>query len=65
MQPLDALVVLNDIGRHGSRTLSSANNDNRPFLDVSGDGWVTPLDALLVLNALQRNQHPLGLVVGI
>lgn len=26
---------------------------------------MTPLDALLVLNALLRNQHPLGLVVGI
>lgn len=65
VQPLDALVVINDIGRHGSRELPSTNDARAPYVDVNADGWVTPLDALLVLNALHRNQHPLNLVIGV
>jgi len=65
VQSLDALVVMNDISRNGSRTLLSTNDGHGPYVDVNGDDWVTPLDALLVLNALYRNQHPLNLVIGV
>lgn len=67
VEPLDALVVLTEIARDGSRPLvESASGDNpsvQHFWDVNGDGWIVPLDALLVLNALGRNRHPLSLTI--
>lgn len=69
VEPLDALVVLNEIARHGTRPLEEASGIVSPaeirFWDVNGDGWIVPLDALLVLNALQRNRHPLDLTINL
>ena len=66
VSPLDALLVINsllDAGSAGSGTsgispqaatpsTSSASNATQYFLDVNGDGTVSPIDALLVINSL-------------
>lgn len=55
VEPLDALVVLNDIARLGNRTLS--NPAERSFyFDTNDDGRIEPLDALLVLNEIARRR---------
>ena len=55
VEPLDALIVINDINQHGSRTLESKPvNYSGPLLDVNGDGSMSPLDALIVINSLNR-----------
>src|SRR5262249_28310566 len=55
---LDALSVINDLNAHGSRLLPSKSGTTSapPYLDVNGDGSVTPQDALMVVNYL--NAHP-------
>jgi len=69
VEPLDALLILTDIGRHGSRPLEEPfgidNQSVQRFWDVNGDGWIVPLDALLVLTSLYRNQQPLSLAVNL
>ncbi len=54
----DALLVINSLLRHGSRTLPLPWAAAPPYLDVSGDGRCTPTDALLVINWLLT--HPNG-----
>jgi hypothetical protein len=56
---MDALMVITDLRRFGSRQLlASANKSGaegeapRAMLDVNGDGFVTPLDALRVIRKL-------------
>lgn len=68
--PLDALRVVNFLNQHGSLAVSAARtallsavqeagSDARPiFYDVNGDGYVTPMDVLHVVNRL--NQRSLG-----
>lgn len=58
--PLDALLVLNHLGRAQSSSVPVPleNSENDRFLDVDGDGMVTPSDALSVLNHLRN--RPLG-----
>jgi hypothetical protein len=53
VEPLDALLVLNDIARNGSRILSNPSQVTA-FFDANDDGEITPLDALLVLNEIAR-----------
>lgn len=55
VEPLDALVVLNDIARLGNRTLSNPAEINFYF-DTNDDGRIEPLDALLVLNEIARRR---------
>lgn len=54
--PLDALLIINLLGRSDGPSISV--NGDRPgiFADVNGDFMVTPRDALVVINALQRIQ---------
>jgi len=54
LAPIDALAIINDINELGARLLSPPNFDldSPPFLDVSGDGVVSSIDALLVINAI-------------
>ncbi|MEM6474089.1 MAG: GEVED domain-containing protein, partial [Planctomycetota bacterium] len=56
--PLDALVVVNAIGRantsNGEVNLEVNPVTTPPFPDVNGDGRMTSLDALQVINHLQR-----------
>ena len=67
VSPNDALIVMNRLSRRqvespgssveGNRDLvlpSTLDPQHSTFLDVSGDGELTPLDALLVINLLSR-----------
>lgn len=56
LEPLDALLVLNELARHGSRVLSDAGSATH-FVDTNDDGLVTPLDALWVLNEIARRSR--------
>ncbi len=52
--PLDALLVINEINRSGSRKLNAGEFIPPPFIDVDGNQSVEPLDVLLVINELNR-----------
>jgi hypothetical protein len=54
ISPLDALLVINDLNRNGSRSLAGTAG-GPPFLDVNGDSFVTAIDALLIINRLNDN----------
>lgn len=55
VEPLDALVVINNINSLGSRQLEAKPADySGPLIDVNGDGSSGPLDVLLVINSLNR-----------
>ena len=53
----DAKLVLGELqSRHVSdpttgRLLSDARDDSEPFIDVDGDGYVSPIDFVRVLNS--------------
>ncbi|MEO8497978.1 MAG: dockerin type I domain-containing protein, partial [Planctomycetota bacterium] len=49
---IDALVVINDLEREGSRALSGSPGLFR--LDVSGDGFLSAIDALVVINHIDE-----------
>ena len=54
VNPLDALLIINTIGRNGGPgPISSFPSPDR-FYDVNGDGLITALDALLIINYLNR-----------
>jgi hypothetical protein len=53
---LDALQIINDLARLGSRTLT-ANESEGFAIDVNNDGMATALDALLVINRLAELQN--------
>ena len=48
---LDALLVINDISRQGSRLLT-ANETGGDQIDVTNDGEISALDALVIINML-------------
>jgi hypothetical protein len=52
--PMDALVVLNELNRNGTRDLTGVSVQPGKFVDVNGDNRITALDALQVINALNR-----------
>lgn len=62
VSPLDALVVINELGRRQVSApisgllpdLGPEEGSPPPFVDVNGDQHVTPLDALMVINQLGR-----------
>ncbi len=55
--PLDALLVINDLGKYANGVLPGVPSGTTPsaYVDVTGDGVIAPLDALLVINQLSRN----------
>ncbi|MBM4090314.1 MAG: tandem-95 repeat protein, partial [Planctomycetes bacterium] len=53
IEPLDALLVINDLNTNGPGRLIDPPT-GPPFLDVNGDGFVSPIDALLIINYLNR-----------
>jgi subtilisin family serine protease/subtilisin-like proprotein convertase family protein len=53
VNPLDALIIINDLTKYGPRRLT-AGNAGHMMLDVNSDGYAAPLDALLVINQLSR-----------
>jgi hypothetical protein len=46
-------LIINHLNQIGPSDVLSLDVD-APFLDVNGDGWVAPIDALAVINALNR-----------
>jgi len=56
VEPLDALLILTEIGRNGSRILDDPSQINW-FVDANDDGEVAPLDALWVLNEISRRNR--------
>ncbi len=58
VHPVDALMVINELNRNGSRTLPSDFDPRKggALMDVNADGKITPLDALLVINHLNRGE---------
>jgi hypothetical protein len=56
VDPIDALVLINDINAYGMRTLDDDVDGARSdyFLDVDNDGTTSPLDVLLVINWINR-----------
>ncbi len=57
--PIDALLIINDLNRNGSRWLGGTTRPaTSPYLDVDNNTYVTALDALIVINYL--NALPQG-----
>ena len=52
---MDALVVINNLNRFGTRYLRPGIDlPSPPYVDTTGDGLLNAMDALVVINALQR-----------
>jgi membrane-associated phospholipid phosphatase len=51
--PLDALIVINDLNRNGTRAINDQETASAA-VDVNADAFVTPLDALLIINILNK-----------
>lgn len=50
-EPLDALIVINDINAHGMRSLGDLPSGyDGPLFDTNGDGNIGAMDVLLVIN---------------
>ena len=53
--PLDALLLINDLNRNGSRSITETfDNENLDlsYVDVNGDGSSSPIDVLSIINYL-------------
>jgi len=60
IEPMDALLLINEINRHGARNLPPrfADDLQLPYFDVSGDARLDALDVLLVINFINlRSSH--------
>ncbi len=58
VSPVDALLVISEINRAGSREITSETrppSDPPPYYDVSGDNFITPRDALMVIGEINRS----------
>ncbi|MEM8734484.1 MAG: dockerin type I domain-containing protein, partial [Planctomycetota bacterium] len=53
--PLDALIVINELNRNGSRGLPKPETDPGVYFDVNEDEFLSPIDALMVINHLNQN----------
>lgn len=59
VEPLDVLLVVNDINQNGTRELPATKPQDfsGPLCDVNGDGLLGALDVLLIVNAINHNPH--------
>ena len=58
VSPIDVLIIIQEINRNGSYELSTPRSELvPPFYDVDRDGWITPSDALRIINYLNFNEH--------
>ena len=57
--PLDALQVIDDLNRNGSRSLPSTKPPEEPSCDVNGDQFLDPSDVLVVVDAINRVRTPM------
>jgi VCBS repeat-containing protein len=70
ISPVDALLVINELNTAGTRTLTGNGGEPPPinegegespapvYYDVNNDGHVSPVDALMVINALNGEGEP-------
>jgi hypothetical protein len=56
--PRDALMVIHDLNKFGSRTLDSDydRSNGAPLMDVDGDGQLNPRDALSIIHQLNSGE---------
>jgi hypothetical protein len=59
VDPLDVLVLVNEINRAGSRSLEGTPQV-APFFDVNGDRSIGPIDVLQVINYINRSRFDGG-----
>lgn len=53
--PLDALVLINNLNGNSSRELPPrTQHTDEPFYDVNGDNYLSPIDVLMVINAINK-----------
>jgi len=57
---LDALLIINWLQRNGVETALTFDNAGGRYLDASGDGGVSSLDALRIINQLAKKLLPEG-----
>ena len=55
VDPLDALVIINQLNRGPSDEVSASNSDALRLVDVDADRSLSPLDALMVINQLNAD----------
>ncbi len=55
VDPLDVLILINEINRNGSRPLDGSGLASPPYFDVNGDRSLGPIDVLQVINYINRN----------
>jgi len=54
VNPLDVLMMIDEINRNGSRILDPLDDANLLFVDPNEDGALDPLDVLLLIDELNR-----------
>ena len=55
VDPIDVLILVNEINRAGARSLEGTP-EVAPFFDVNGDRSIGPIDVLLVINYINQNR---------
>ena len=55
VNPLDALVLIDQLNRSGSQALTSQGNAQNQWFDVNGNLYLDPLDVLEVIDYLNRS----------
>jgi hypothetical protein len=55
VNPLDVLILINEINQNGSRSLEGTTTEGSIRLDVNGDRSIGPLDVLWVINYINRS----------
>lgn len=65
VNPLDVLMVINEINLKGSRELPEAKPPEEPFCDVNGDRRLDPTDALTIIDAINRTRIPMAVQAAI
>ena len=62
IDPLDVLVIINDVNAFGGRELLHDDDETVPsaFLDVDDDGTVSPLDVLKLINRINLDRNSGG-----
>jgi len=54
VSPVDALLIINELNKHGGYLLADTRPITQPHYDVTGDAYISPGDALQVINHLTR-----------
>jgi len=54
LNPLDVLVVIDEINRRGARILDPVQDGGLPFVDPNRDGALDPLDVLILIDQINR-----------